>query len=322
MGRLILFLLVAMLTSMPTIETLAQNQKPKKIPAPHITPRNDASKKKAEQEAAKRRQQAAAEKKRQEEATRKQAEEQKRLTEQQQQQTKPLNQIPLSNRTFTVNGVTFVMVGVTGGTFKMGNDNGDGDEKPVHSVALSSYYIGKTEVTQALWTAVMGNNPSYHKGNNLPVEQVSWDDCLEFIKKLNELTNENFRLPTEAEWEFAARGGIKSRSYIYSGSNKIEDVAWYYSNCDHETHPVATKAPNELGIYDMSGNVWEWCYDWYAYYPDSVQINPTGPTLGSYRIARGGSWNYDEQSSGTTYRFNDTPVDVFMSIGLRLALSK
>ena len=199
-----------------------------------------------------------------------------------------------SNGTLTVNGIKYNMVWVDGGTFRMGATSEQGseisDEKPVHSVTLSGYYIGKTEVTQALWQAVMGSNPSYFEGDDLPVEQVSWDDCQEFIRKLNSLTGQNFRLPTEAEWEFACRGGNNSRGYKYSGSNYIDNVAWYDGNSGDKTHPVATKSPNELGIYDMSGNVWEWCADWYGDYSSGRQTNPKGPYGGSRRVYRGGCW--------------------------------
>lgn len=195
----------------------------------------------------------------------------------------------------TVNGVSFKMIAVEGDTFQMGVD-AVYDEKPVHSVTLSSYHIGETEVTQALWQAVMGSNPSHFKGDNLPVECVSWDDCQAFISRLNQLTGRNFRLPTEAEWEYAARGGNKSRGTQYSGSNDVNDVAWFEGNSkgkgwlSSKTHPVATKAPNELGIYDMSGNVYEWCSDWYGKYSSGAQTNPTGPTSGSNRVYRGGCW--------------------------------
>ena len=199
------------------------------------------------------------------------------------------------NKTFTVNGVSFDMIAVKGGTFTMGctSEQSDcwGDEKPTHNVTLSDYYIGKFEVTQELWQAVMGSNPSDFKGNNLPVEQVSWNDVQEFITKLNQKTGANFRLPTEAEWEYAARGGNKSNSYKYSGSNTIGNVAWYWDNSNSETHQVGTKSPNELGIYDMSGNVWEWCQDWYGDYSSGSQTNPIGSSSGSFRVLRGGSWN-------------------------------
>ena len=199
------------------------------------------------------------------------------------------------NETFTVKGVEFTMIAVEGGTFTMGATPEQGSdaedwEKPTHQVTLSSYYIGETEVTQALWQAVMGKNPSWYKGDNLPVEEVSWNDCQDFIKKLNALTGKNFRLPTEAEWEYAARGGNKSRGYKYSSSNNIGNVAWYKNNSAYKEHPFKTKRPNELGIYDMSGNVWEWCSDWYEDYSSAAQTNPKGATTGSYRVIRGGAW--------------------------------
>lgn len=226
---------------------------------------------------------------------------------------------------FTVNGVSFDMVRVEGGTFRMGatseqEDEAWDDEKPVHSVTLSSYYIGKTEVTQALWQAVMGNNPSPLKGADLPVESVSWDDCQEFIQKLNSLTGRNFRLPTEAEWEFACRGGNNSRGYKYSGSNNLGSVAWYDGNSGDQTHPVGTKAPNELGIYDMSGNVWEWCSDWYADYTSYSQTNPTGPLSGSHRVYRDGSWYNYARGCRSSIRGYDIPTDRDDRLGLRLAL--
>lgn len=193
-----------------------------------------------------------------------------------------------------VNGVKFYMISVDGSTFTMGATSEQGsdyfdDELPTHQVTLSDYYIGQTEVTQELWDAVMGNNPSRFTGNSrYPVEQVSWDDCQKFIHELNRLTGKRFRLPTEAEWEFAARGGNYSKGYKYSGSNRIDDVAWHYGNSGGMTHEVATCAPNELGIYDMSGNVSEWCSDWYGDYSSSSQIDPTGPADGWHRQQRGG----------------------------------
>ncbi len=223
----------------------------------------------------------------------------------------------------TVNGVSFEMVRVEGGTFRMGATAEQGTdaydwEKPVHSVTLSGYYIGKTEVTQALWQAVMGSNPSNFKGADLPVEGVSWNNCQEFIQKLNSHTGRNFRLPTEAEWEFACRGGNNSRGYKYSGSNNLGSVAWYDGNSGNQTHPVGTKAPNELGIYDMSGNVWEWCSDWYAYYTSYSQTNPTGPHSGSGRVSRGGSRS--ARYCRSSFRIDGNPADRDYDLGLRLAL--
>ena len=187
------------------------------------------------------------------------------------------------------------MVYVKGGTFTMGATAEQGsdaysNEKPTHSVTLSDYYIGKYEVTQAQWKAIMGTNPSNCKGDNLPVENVSWNDIQEFSTKLNAQTGKKFRLPTEAEWEYAARGGNQSKGYKYSGSNKISEVAWYGDNSNSKTHPVGQKTPNELGVYDMSGNVWEWCQDRWGSYSSSSQTNPTGPSSGSIRVLRGGGW--------------------------------
>lgn len=222
-------------------------------------------------------------------------------------------------KTYDVNGVQFTMVAVEGGTFQMGSNDGNEDEKPVHSVTLSDYYIGKTEVTQALWEAVMGSNPSGRKGDNMPVETVSWYDCQSFITKLNELTGENFRLPTEAEWEFAAKGGNKSKGYIYSGSDNVDDVAWIYGNAHVTTYPVGTKAPNELGIYDMTGNVEEFCQDWYGSYSGSAQTNPTGPSSGSRRVSRGGSYDRHAPDCRITHRASYLQTGAGRSLGFRLA---
>lgn len=223
---------------------------------------------------------------------------------------------------FNVNGVKFVMVPVPGGTFTMGataeqDRYAASDEKP-HSVTLSSYYMGQTEVTQDLWTAVMGSNPSNFKGTNLPVEQVTWIDCQTFITKLNSVTGKRFRLPTEAEWEYAARGGNKSRGYKYSGSNDVGSVAWYVVNSREKTHPVATKSPNELGIYDMSGNVYEWCQDWYGSYSSSAQTNPEGAASGSYRVFRGGSWGRYAEFCRSSHRNSHAPSYRSIFLGLRL----
>ncbi len=281
--------------------------------------------------------------------------------------------------TITVKGVSFKMIRVQGGTFTMGATSEQGSdaydwEKPAHKVTLSTYYIGETEVTQELWKAVMGSNPSEFKPKETnaarcsydafvadvqrlnakkpgsmhvptrqewdaamvttsgslkrPVENVSWEDCQEFIRRLNELTGKKFRLPTEAEWEFAARGGTKSAGYKYSGSNDINTVAWYTVNAydkgksspDYGTHVVKTKKPNELGIYDMSGNVYEWCSDWYGDYTDAAQTNPKGASSGSDRVFRGGSWRGSARNCRSSYRYNDTPDDRGYYLGLRLVL--
>ena len=224
-------------------------------------------------------------------------------------------------------GISIDMVRVEAGTFKMGATaemkNPWVLEKPTHKVTLTNdYYIGKYEVTQALWQAVMGSNPSYFKGDNLPVEQVSWNDCQEFLSKLNRITGKTFRLPTEAEWEYAARGGKKSRGCQYSGSNNLSDVAWYWDNSGSKTHAVGSKQSNELGIYDMSGNVWEWCQDWHGRYSKSSQTNPTGATSGSGRVSRGGCWIGDAGLCRSSYRSDDAPDDRNSDLGFRLVLSE
>ena len=261
---------------------------------------------------------------------------------------KPTNPIgEVIYETFSANGVSFKMIHVEGGTFTMGatseqGSDAESDEKPAHQVTLSSYSIGETEVTQALWQAVMGSNPSYFKGSDRPVEQVSWDDCQKFISKLNALTGKTFRLPTEAEWEYAARGGKKSQGYKYSGSNSLDNVAWYGDNSGDETHLVKTKSPNEIGLYDMSGNVWEWCQDWYGDYRASAQTsptrprqtavlrrgdyrasaqtNPTGSSSGFYRVYRGGSWDYYAMNCRVSFRHRLTPDVRCNYLGFRLAL--
>ena len=219
------------------------------------------------------------------------------------------------------------MVRVDGGTFTMGATTEQECyfvtkiNTPPHKVCLSNYIIGKTEVTQEQWESVMGSNPSYFKGSNLPVENVSWNDCQEFIKRLNQLTGMNFRLPTEAEWEYAARGGNKSSGYKYSGQDKNIRVAWYYLNSREKTHKVATKSSNELGLYDMSGNVWEWCSDWYGDYGNSSQINPTGSSKGSKRVMRGGSWSAPLHCCKVAYRSSEEPSNSDCYTGLRLVIS-
>nr|NQU90486.1 formylglycine-generating enzyme family protein [Bacteroidota bacterium] len=209
------------------------------------------------------------------------------------------------------------MVFVKGGTFTMGctseqSDCGD-EEKPVHQVTVSDFYIGKYEVTQKQWREVMGasaalSNPSYFKNcDDCPVEQVSWNDVQEFIKKLNQLTGKNYRLPTEAEWEYAARGGVSASSTTNAGSNNLAEVGWYGDNSGSKTHPVGQKKSNELGIYDMSGNVWEWCSDWNGSYSSSSQTNPKGPSTGSLRVIRGGSWYVSARYCRVALRYFSTP---------------
>ena len=226
-------------------------------------------------------------------------------------------------RTFTVGNILFKMIRVDGGTFTMGYTGEKGkytneDEIPAHQVTLSSYYIGESEVTQGLWEAVMGNNPSYSKGSNRPVEQISWKDCWKFIEKLNKKTGLTFRLPTEAEWEYAARGGNKSRGYDYSGSNKFDDVACSLGT----TYNVKSKQANELGLYDMSGNVSEWVYDYHGgyniYFPS--QVNPIGPSFGDHRVCRGGGYVHTSSLNKVSARQHLSPKLKAPFIGVRLAL--
>ena len=239
--------------------------------------------------------------------------------------------VTFNGLTFTVSDITFKMLYVEGGTFIMGatsEQGGEGydNEKPTHSVTLNSFYMGETEVTQALWKAVMGTNPSQFHGNNLPIEMVSWDDCQTFINKLNTMLSEQldgkqFALPTEAEWEYAARSGKRNKGYKYSGCNNLNEVAWHDDNSESKTHPVGTKQPNELGLYDMCGNVWEWCQDWYSYYECGAQTNPTGPTSSHpNRVYRGGSWDYDARFCRVSGRGSFYPEYRGSDLGFRLSL--
>ena len=231
------------------------------------------------------------------------------------------------NRLIQVGNVQFEMVHVEGGTFRMGateeqGEDAEGWEKPVHRVTLSSYLIGKHEVTQALWGEVMGVNPSVdEQGGDYPVENVSWFDCQEFIGKLNARTGMRFRLPTEAEWEYAARGGDRSKGYKYAGRDNLDEAGWYDGNSGNHTHPVGLKKPNELGLYDMSGNVWEWCEDRYGKYSSEAQTNPTGPQSGGDRVLRGGcGWN-DARHCRVSDRMSLAPGCGDVVGGLRLVLS-
>ena len=236
--------------------------------------------------------------------------------------------------TIEVNGVSFTMKPVEGGTFQMGATPEQGkspmpDEKPAHSVTLSSYYIGETEVTQELWRAVMGDNPSMYIGNAKPVQNVSYNDIVdEFLPRLNRMTGKHFRLPTEAEWEYAARGGNKSQGYKYAGSNNLDDVAVYSKNSsdkgegsrDYGPHKVKSMLPNELGIYDMNGNIMEWCNDWSEPYSEEPQTDPQGPETGRWRVARGGNWGSLPGYCRITFRTSIGPNASNSSYGFRLAL--
>ena len=233
---------------------------------------------------------------------------------------------------FEVEDVSFKMILVEHGSFTMGatseQEDPYDDEKPAHKVTLTKdYYMGETQVTQALWKSVMGENPSEFEGERRPVECVRWDGCQKFIKELNrkfcsQLHGKFFRLPTEAEWEFAARGGNKSCGYQFSGSDDLDEVACYSGNSNDETCDVASFEPNELGIYDMSGNVWEWCLDWNGDYNRSAQTDPKGPSSGSFRVIRGGSWDLVVGGCRLSYRSSKSPDNSFNYLGLRLALSE
>ena len=237
------------------------------------------------------------------------------------------NKPQIETVTLRVNGVSFSMVLVQGGTFRMGctteiDPDAFDNESPVHQVTVGDYYIGQTEVTQELWTAVMGKNPSGFLGNlQNPVEHVTLFECAVFVDKLTELTGKVFRLPTEAEWEFAARGGNFGHGYRFAGSNNAMDVAWLIDNLCSSPHVVAGKMPNELGLYDMSGNVMEWCQDFFARYDAAPQTNPCGPESGTVNVVRGGSWDLTEPYARVTYRGSMSPYECSCGVGLRLAMN-
>lgn len=230
-----------------------------------------------------------------------------------------------SSSTVILSSISSNMITVTGGTFTMGcireqGSDCDSVEEPAHQVTVGNFKLGTYEVTQEQYREVMGTNPSYFYGcDNCPVEQVSWNDIQEFIRKLNNKTGKNFRLPTEAEWEYAARGGNQSRGYKYSGSDEISNIAWYADNSERKTHTIGVKQANELGIYDMSGNVWEWCADWYGTYGSNSQTNPTGAHSGEFRVVRGGSWVDDADGCRVFNRYCVAPDFIDSYDGFRLA---
>lgn len=251
--------------------------------------------------------------------------EEERLAEE--RERKAAEEKELAEKKRIIDNIINNMVYVEGGTFTMGATpeqrkdyiRCEKDEFPKHKVTLSSYYIGRYEVTQTEWETVMGNNPSYFKRGDRPVTNVSWNDCQDFIRKINTFTGKKYRLPTEAEWEFAARGGNKSRGYIYSGCNNLDSVAWHERNVYNQmAYPVGLKNPNELGLYDMTGNVAEWCQDWYGDYSSAPQVNPEGPITGTYRVIRGGSMSFVHHISFRNYQFQ--PKECDSHIGLRLAM--
>ena len=293
--------------------------------------RIEEEKRKTEAEAAKRK---AEEEQKKQEAEKKAAEAKKKEEEAAEAKRQADEAAKKQSLVFTVNSVTFKMVYVAGGTFTMGCTNEKAFdcadcESFAHSVTLSDYHIGETEVTQALWRAVMGNSPSKHKGDSLPVEQVNWNDCQEFCNKLNNLLRDElpsgcrFALPTEAQWEYAAKGGNKSKGYLYSGSNNVNDVAGcltidrFHGNYDGPK-PVKTKLPNELGLYDMTGNVEEWCQDWYSkdYFCVSPSKDPPGPPSGEFRVCRSCNW----QHCWVICRGRGTPEYRSTEIGFRLSI--
>lgn len=241
------------------------------------------------------------------------------------QESDSVNNQVCDNLSVNIGECTFDLVKVEGGSFKMGISDGymryaQKDEFPVHNVTLDTFFIAETPITQELWMKIMGDNPSQFRGAKLPVENVTWDKCQEFIQKLNKITGKHFRLPTEAEWEFAARGGVKSQNFLYSGDSDSSKVSWSQENSKNKTHAVKTKFPNELGLYDISGNVSEWCQDWYAAYDKKNQKNPQGPSSGVCKVTRGGSWNIEAKCCRVSYRDYCSPVNHYPDLGFRIVL--
>ena len=235
------------------------------------------------------------------------------------------NSLRSRDLTFMVGDVSLCLKYVEGGTFTMGatdeqREYAEKEEFPAHAVTLHDYYIGETEVTQELWEEIMGYNPANTIGSTLPIENVSWNDCIDFIRELNNRTGKTFRLPTEAEWEYAARGGCSSLQYLYSGSDVAEDVGWIKSNCNGSIHPVGTKRPNELGIYDMTGNVCEWCQDWMSDYNGTALTNPIGPRDGTARVGRGGGWCNSSKKNRVSTRFAGKTTYRDYNLGFRIAM--
>ncbi|MFN0112470.1 MAG: SUMF1/EgtB/PvdO family nonheme iron enzyme [Blastocatellia bacterium] len=225
------------------------------------------------------------------------------------------------------NGIKLEMIAIPGGSFQMGSNDSD-REKPIHRVTLSPFHIGKFQVTQAQWKAVMKANPSNFKGDNLPVETISWTDAFEFCLKLSEKTGNEYRLPTEAEWEYACLAGSTGKYCFGDDKALLNDYAWYYENSGSKTHPVGEKKPNNWGLHDMHGNVWEWCQDWYDanYYAElgkqGETVNPQGPANGKYRVLRGGSWLNDLSDARAVVRLGDIPAARNYGFGFRVVVCR
>ena len=309
MKRIIFIVLSALvLTMVPATQASAQYG--------HIeTPKERKEREAREAEARKKKQQ-------QEAAARRQREEEARKKREAEAAARRQREAEERERQRVLRELEANMVYVEGGTFIMGDQSPFiSSAKPDHQVTLSSFHICKYEVTQELWQAVMGYNPSEYRGSKRPVDSVSWEDCQTFITKLNQLTGKNYRLPTEAEWEYAARGGNRSNGYEFAGSNSIDDVGWYYDNSSIlHSRDVGMKRANELGLYDMTGNVEEWCQDWGGDYSSSSQTNPRGPSSGTWRVNRGGCFISDAGTCNVDDRGFKKPTERCDYIGLRLAL--